>query len=739
MKSATRTLKPNNKIKQRAPKYYWKDWNNVEKTIRLIIKSLKHFPTQSEIIGLGYSTLAFAISKYHGGIFVVREKLGYEAHQRPPGYWKNFENIRRELEPMIEEGEYPSQRELLDQGYTGLVSAIGKNFGGWSAVRERLGGRALVKPKDYWTEWKHVKTALLELTERLGHFPFSVDFRKSEYSRLPGAIAEFHGGMGAVRSRLGHHSSRTPKGYWKDFKNVKAAIEDLEEKLGHFPTSREMYESEYPSLPSAIANYHESVAQVAERLGKQTALRPKGHWTLRRVKELCAEFVEEYEHFPKAKELNRRDDKYRGLNSGINKNGGIARIRKLLGIKLDKKPDGYWNEDQIVREARVLVKRYGRLPTQKELNAMGHTDFVGAIGVHSSFRALRTKLGLEVLKHENGYWTEKRIIEECQRVVDTEGDLPAKGRLNELDLGALAGQIERSGGYPYFRKKLGLRARRAGIRTWTKEYTYQQAERLYEEFGTIPTESKLFEIGMATLPNAAGQHYGGLVALRELLREAHGESNPDEQLKDLAYIHQELRRIQEEQGLHHPPGQETLRKLGYNRIIYGIKKYHGGLNKVRSSLGAKAVSPNGTWRDSKAVLREARKLMQDHQFESWPAESKLRELGYSMLPNAIRNCFGSINNFREALGEKVVLRVSKNSWKNLDFVVEEARRVMEELRLEELPPQLVLYKNGYSSLSQAISMYHGGFPKFRELLRQRLEENSSDHLRATLEHYVGAP
>ena len=61
----------------------------------------------------------------------------------------------------------------------------------------------------------------------------------------------------------------------------------------------------------------------------------------------------------------------------------------------------------------------------------------------------------------------------------------------------------------------------------------------------------------------------------------------------------------------------------------------------------------------------------------------------------------------------------------------------EKIGCEELPPQWILNNNGYNSLSAAISTYHGGFPRFRELLNQHLGRSSDkNQLETLLESYI---
>ena len=58
-------------------------------------------------------------------------------------------------------------------------------------------------------------------------------------------------------------------------------------------------------------------------------------------------------------------------------------------------------------------------------------------------------------------------------------------------------------------------------------------------------------------------------------------------------------------------------------------------------------------------------------------------------------------------------------WKSLENTISESKKVMEEHGFDTLPSSNKLRELGYSGLSRAISIHHGGFPNFREILGQK--------------------
>ena len=62
-------------------------------------------------------------------------------------------------------------------------------------------------------------------------------------------------------------TTRKPNNYWKDFANVERELREVEKKLGHFPTQKELMEMGRSSLVFAIGNYHKGINAVRERFG----------------------------------------------------------------------------------------------------------------------------------------------------------------------------------------------------------------------------------------------------------------------------------------------------------------------------------------------------------------------------------------------------------------------------------------------------------------------------------------
>ena len=157
--------------------------------------------------------------------------------RKPRGYWKHYENVQRELQVVTSQlGHFPSGPQLVNLGQSGLLTAITNYYGGLEAIRKRFGYDPQKKPRGYWQDFGNVERELSEVERKLGHFPSSEDLKKMKQGSLAVAIFTYHGGINAVRERLGKEGGVKSPGYWQDGLVVHQELTKIIEELGHFPT-----------------------------------------------------------------------------------------------------------------------------------------------------------------------------------------------------------------------------------------------------------------------------------------------------------------------------------------------------------------------------------------------------------------------------------------------------------------------------------------------------------------------
>jgi len=115
-------------------------------------------------------------------------------------YWKSLENTIYEIKKVMEEQGVdilPTQKELIERGYSGLNVAISRYHGGLNNFREKhLGEELLRKPHGYYT----LETTILEAKKVIKEhgfdtLPSSNKLRELDYHGLSRAISVHHSGF----------------------------------------------------------------------------------------------------------------------------------------------------------------------------------------------------------------------------------------------------------------------------------------------------------------------------------------------------------------------------------------------------------------------------------------------------------------------------------------------------------------------------------------------------------------
>lgn len=193
------------------------------------------------------------------------------------GYWQNFDILKSELLQLNEArgqiGMMPTAVELkqLDRG--DVAKAISRHHGGFQTVAEQLGFTYRKKRAGYWHDFENVKDALFAFIHEHGipgFMPTKTELEAAQQGSLCMAV-ERHGGFPVVAKQLKLKLTydRKPRGYWKQLDNLRQAINEVSQELGHpgiFPTHEELKQLGRTDLINAIAN-NGGWSSVAKRLG----------------------------------------------------------------------------------------------------------------------------------------------------------------------------------------------------------------------------------------------------------------------------------------------------------------------------------------------------------------------------------------------------------------------------------------------------------------------------------------
>ena len=173
--------------------------------------SWEKIPTGRDLRKCGYGGFAGAIAKYHGGLNKFRQDLGEKSFRQGNGYWRNIENCIEVAKDVIdEEGHLPPSRKLNELGYSSLAYAISKHHGGFPKFRELLDQPALQKPNHFWEGQENLfgEATTVIVKYGLDELPSSTRLNKLGHNDLVSAIVKFGGGFPVFRKKLAEYLSK---------------------------------------------------------------------------------------------------------------------------------------------------------------------------------------------------------------------------------------------------------------------------------------------------------------------------------------------------------------------------------------------------------------------------------------------------------------------------------------------------------------------------------------------------
>lgn len=259
------------------PPGYWQDWDNFQRELSEAISIVGHFPSSRELRDLGKNSLIKAHG-YHGGAASIKKRINFpDDSPKPRNHWKSWKNISNELKRVADRlGHFPSQGELVNQGYSGLNSSIVRNHGGLANVREKMGFGESSKNRGYWQQWKNIEIELKAVIEEIGHFPSQKELAEKGLSSLSVSAVKYFGGITSVRKRMGYEEGFKPAGYWQNWNNVERELNQVIDELGYFPTGTDIKRIGKKGLEAAIYKHHGGLNAVRKKIGHEEAQQNQG-------------------------------------------------------------------------------------------------------------------------------------------------------------------------------------------------------------------------------------------------------------------------------------------------------------------------------------------------------------------------------------------------------------------------------------------------------------------------------
>ena len=401
-----------------APTNHFRDFKTLQPALLEYVAehgTANTMPTAALLKGNGRSDLVNAISRYHGGLPAVADRLGLEMTQDdlPDHHWKDFEVVERELLLWIEQhgtpGTMPTESQLVVSGRADLAGGISRHHSGFKAVTAALGLKpgsnpSSVKPGAHWLKWENVEAEMQAVSKACGapeQMPTKNQLLANGYSSLYTAIHKHYGGIykSAARLELPMQHKNAVAFHFRDTQTLQAALQNVVAELNTgntMPTQSQLVNHGRSDLTGAISRYHGGMAAVADRLGLEMMQEhlPDQHWKDLKVVEREVLLWVEQHGTPGTMPTNAqlyvsgRADLAQGIRSY---HSGYKAVTAALGLKPGSnppavKPYAYWLKWENVEAEMPGVSKAcgvpGYMPTDRQLQANGYSSLAKAIGKH---------------------------------------------------------------------------------------------------------------------------------------------------------------------------------------------------------------------------------------------------------------------------------------------------------------------------------------------------------------------
>lgn len=320
--------------------------------------------------------------------------------------FKDIEKVETRVGDLVSKyGRFPTYTEVSKSAHgRALISAMWRHHGGFGKIREKMGYKPIFHSTEYLKKWENIRDDIESLAKIIGRFPTSADMRKHGKSWLSSAIQRYHGGFHEAREKMGYGQLKRPPGYLKNKENIKHEFDKLIKKYGHFPTVKEINESNQSSIIAAASTQYGSLRKLREHMGYKSESYPNGYLKdIENVKKEIEKYIKKYGTFPTSGKLDLVNS---GLGSAIQKyHGGMRRLRDEMGYNQIRVSDGFWKDWKNVETALTkIIKREGKLPPNLNKVECSSGMIVAISKYHGGMRKVRKKLGYENETKPPNYW-----------------------------------------------------------------------------------------------------------------------------------------------------------------------------------------------------------------------------------------------------------------------------------------------------------------------------------------------
>src|SRR3989338_651108 len=503
------------------------------------------------------------------------------------------------------------------------------------------------KPNGYWRDFDNVKIVILEIADKVGHFPSREEVCEHGYSTLSYIASKYHGGFEAIKRKMKIK---------KVFKKSKKMIE-IE---GRIWEPVEVYlKREYLDNRRSTMDIGEELKLTWASVGrwldkfeieKRTVSEQLLGGGVKRPSKIKLEkwYVEQRLSPNQLKErlnvswptvvkwLREYDIPTRDISESRMSKGGRKPIRRELErlylderVPMNKIAKRYgvttgsirnWCDDYGINRrsnSESKLPEGFKKPTKKQLERMYVRDQLSLYEIGKKFgvseptiRRIAIDYEIKIRKNESKYNDQSYRKGLVDRLLVVRKKKPEE--LSSWDF-----QRTRDRGVLCF----------AGVLQWyerendcgPREARYIMLQELYEVSKEDIENKKLFDYW-----------------------------------KKLENVIKEVQEIKEKHNLTILPSLGKLSKMGHSSLASAINKYHGGFNAFRKLIGEKQIkTPNGQWQDFDYTVTRVLEAMSQLGYDDLPSRKVLENNGYAGLVGAIKRYHGGYKSFRGAFNERL--------------------------------------------------------------------------------------
>ena len=398
-----------------------------------------------------------------------------------------------------------------------------------------------------------------------------------------------------------------PAGYWRDWNHVEEGIRQVEQEIGHFPSSVELTRLGHGGLIDNICNYHGGYLEVRKKMNQPATTKPDGYW--KNWKNIRKELRNIWTQHP---EINgvlpstgwMQSKGYVSFVGGIYSNGlKWEEARKKLGAAPRPASASTYKSLESIKTAlqkiwKKHIKVNKQLPSNNWLREHGYDKLsLGITFYHEGFVALRKKLNIESRGKQfirergtlRGFGELKREINRLYHErPELSNQLPSINWLNDNGYGDIVRAISKyHGGMQETRKILKQKSLRVEDGSWeNKKFVADQVQKMFKDHpeldGQIPAFTWMENNGYAKLANSISEFHGGIRKYREEQCTIKTSYKRENGYWTAQKTYEEAKSIYVEHG--HFPTQKEFIKMGRGSIPQYAIKYFGGLRNLEDKV-----------------------------------------------------------------------------------------------------------------------------------------------------------